>query len=171
MYRDIVVARSTDDGQTFDTTQVSADGWAIDACPVTGPALCLDSLDRVHVVWFTGGDDRPGLYYARSSDHGSSYSPRKLLDPDQKLGRHAQTVGQPTRTILVAWEDQLEGGPVTYFGVIDPRTGLKRTGLAHPRLSYPTLAGNNDVVIVAGAAGNDLQIVVEPIADGASRRK
>jgi len=171
MYRDIVVARSTDAGKSFATTRVSADGWDINACPVTGPALCLDSRDQVHVVWFTGGGDKPGLYYASSGDHGSSYSPRKLLDPDQKLGKHAQAVAQPDGQLLVAWDDQLEG-PVTFFGVLDPRTGLTRRSRAHERLSYPTLAANKAIAIIAGLSGaNDVLLVIEPLKGEAPTRK
>jgi hypothetical protein len=171
MYRDIVVARSTDAGISFKTTTVSADGWDINACPVTGPALCVDSSDQVHVVWFTGGGEKPGLYYATSGDHGSSYLPRKLLDPDQKLARHAQAIAQPDGKILVAWDDQLEG-PVTFLGVLDPGSGLKRRTLANQRLSYPTLAANNDVAIVAGLAGsNEVLLTIEPIASKPSTRK
>lgn len=171
MYRDIVVARSTDAGVSFKTTTVSADGWDINACPVTGPALCVDARDQVHVVWFTGGGEKPGLYYATSGDHGSSYSPRKLLDPDQRLGKHAQAVARPDGKILVAWDDQLEG-PVTFFGALDPSTGLKRRTLARERLSYPTLAANKDIAIVAGLSGsNDVLFILEPIAGEASTQK
>ncbi len=171
MYRDIVVGRSTDAGKSFKTTSVSADGWAINACPVTGPALCLDSQDQVHVVWFTGGGNRPGLYHATSADHGSSYSPRKLLDPDQNLGKHAQAIPQPNGKILVAWDDHLDG-PVTFFGVLDPRAGLMRRSVAHSRLSYPTLAANRELAIIAGLAnGNDVLLVLESMDDEASTRK
>ncbi|MEK6299102.1 MAG: sialidase family protein [Acidobacteriota bacterium] len=171
MYRDIIVARSADAGRSFETTTVSADGWDINACPVSGPALCLDSRDQVHVVWFTGGGDRPGLYYSTSGDHGASYSPRKLLDPDQRLGKHAQAVAQPGGKILVAWDDQLDG-PVTFFGVLDPRTGLKRRSPAHARLSFPTLAANKEFAIVAGLAGaGEVMFVLEPLAGDSSPRK
>lgn len=168
MYRDIVVARSTDAGKSFETIRVSADGWDIDACPVTGPALCVDSRDQIHVVWFTGGGEKPGLYYASSGDHGFSYSPRRMLDPDQKLGKHAQAIAQNGK-ILVAWDDQL-GGPVTFFGVLDPRSGLQRRSRAHERLSYPTLAANDAFAIVAGLSGtNEIQVIMESLA-GAMRR-
>lgn len=159
MYRDIVVGRSTDAGKTFHATKVSADGWDINACPVTGPALCVDSRDQVQVVWFTGGGEKPGLYYTTSADHGASYLPRKLLDPDQKLGRHAQAIAEPDGKILVAWDDQLEG-PVTFFGVLDPRVGLLRKSVAHERLSYPTLAVNKNIAIVAGLAGSNEVLLI-----------
>jgi len=167
MYRDIVVARSTDGGVSFRTTTVSADGWNINACPVTGPALCVDARDQIHVIWFTGGGEKPGLYYAMSDDRGQSYSPRRLLDPDQKLGKHAQTIAQADGTILVAWDDNNEG-PVTFFGILDPRTGLKRRSLARERLSYPTLAANKEVAVVAGLSGsNDVMFIIEELASNA----
>lgn len=169
MYRDIMVARSADGGRSFETTRVHADSWDIDACPVTGPALCVDSEDHVNVIWFTGAGERPGLYYATSGDHGLTYSPRRLLDPDQNLGRHAHAVAQTDGKIFVAWDDQVEGS-VTFFGILDPRIGLKRKSPAEKRLSYPTLAANKDYAVVAGLDGaNDVRIVLQPIS-GESRR-
>jgi hypothetical protein len=163
MYRDIVVARSTDGGVSFKTTTVSGDGWNINACPVTGPALCVDARDQVHVVWFTGGGEKPGLYYAMSEDRGQSYSARRLLDPDQRLGKHAQVVAHIDGTILVAWDDNNEG-PVTFFGILEPRTGLKRRSVARERLSYPTLAANKNVAVVAGLSGtNDVTFIIEQL--------
>lgn len=164
MHRDIVVARSTDAGISFKTTTVSADRWDINACPVTGPALSVDLRDQIHVIWFTGGSEKPGLYYATSEDNGESYSPRKLLDPNQKLGKRAQSIAQADGSILVAWDDTQEG-PVTFFGVLDPRSGLRRRSVAHVRLSYPTLAANKNVAVVAGLSGNnDVKVVVEQLS-------
>src|SRR5262249_52767729 len=83
MYRDIVLARSSDGGGSFSVSTVSSDGWEIDACPVSGPAVCIDR-GRITVLWFTGGEPRPGLYYSVSDDNGKSFSKRTLLDENQK---------------------------------------------------------------------------------------
>ncbi|HSO73908.1 MAG TPA: sialidase family protein, partial [Blastocatellia bacterium] len=163
MYRDIIVARSIDAGRTFKTTRVSADGWDVNACPVTGPALCVDSEDRITVLWFTGDERAPGLYYTYSVDHGEGYASRKRLDPDQKLGKHAQAIPQPDGKILVAWDDQLDR-PVTFLGVLDTSLGMMRKRMIHSRLSYPTLAANGVSAIVAGLAnGNAVRFVLESI--------
>jgi hypothetical protein len=171
MYRDIIVARSDDAGRTFKTTRVSADGWDVNACPVTGPALCVDSGDRITVLWFTGDERAPGLYYTSSVDHGYAYAPRTRLDPDQKLGKHAQAIPQPDGKILVAWDDQLDR-PVTFVGVLDPRLGMMRKRVTHSRLSYPTLAANGVSAIVAGLAnGNDVRFVLESMKDDPPTQK
>jgi hypothetical protein len=163
MYRDIIVARSDDAGRTFKTSRVSADRWDVNACPVSGPALCVDSGDRITVLWFTGDERAPGLYYTSSIDHGDTYAPRKRLDPDQKLGKHAQAIPQPDGKILVAWDDQLDI-PVTFFGVLDTSLGMMRKRVTQPRLSYPTLAANGVSAIVAGLTnGNDVRFVLESI--------
>ena len=94
MYRDIILARSTDGGRSFQTNTVSEDQWDVNACPVAGPALVIDKQDRVGVIWFAGGGERPGLYYAISNDHGISFSSRKYLDEDLKLGKHATGDGE-----------------------------------------------------------------------------
>jgi hypothetical protein len=150
MYRDIVVARSQDDGKTFSMIKVSADGWEIDACPVTGPALCIDTLDRVTVVWFVGDEKQPGLYYTTSTDHGATYSARKLLDPDQKMGKHAQAVALGDGNILVAWDDWAQK-PVSLWGVLSPKAGLLRKSAARENVSYPVAAISNGITLIVGA--------------------
>jgi hypothetical protein len=53
--------------------RVSVDEWDIDACPHHGPSLALGG-GTYHVAWFTLGRIRQGLFYARSTDGGRSFS-------------------------------------------------------------------------------------------------
>ena len=148
-YRDIVVASSTDGGKTFATTRVSDDHWDINACPVTGPALCVDKRDRLTVVWFTGGE-RPGLYFSTSSDHGRSFAPRRLLDAEQKMGKHAQAVASDGGKILVAWDDVTDKS-VIYWGALDPAAGLLERRMAGNDAAYPVIAIAGKIALIAGA--------------------
>jgi hypothetical protein len=149
MYRDIILARSDDGGRSFATTVVSNDGWEINACPVAGPALAVDEAGRVTVIWFTGAEGRPGLYYAVSSDGGKRFSARRLLDPDQKMGKRAQAAARPDGTLFVAWDDMAHH-PATFWGVLDPRTGRLKKIESHEGVSYPTVARNDLVAVIAG---------------------
>ncbi len=66
--RDIVVAQSTDDGNTFlDPVRVAADNWEFEGCPHNGPYLVVDESEQLHVTWFTGKAGFAGNYYATGS--------------------------------------------------------------------------------------------------------
>ena len=54
--------------------RISVDDWKTDACPHQGPNLALSAAGTYHVSWFTSGSVRKGLFYARSSDGGRTFS-------------------------------------------------------------------------------------------------
>jgi hypothetical protein len=53
MFRDIAVARSDDGGKTFRPAAVNHDGWELNACPIDGGTMTIDTTDHLHVIWFT----------------------------------------------------------------------------------------------------------------------
>lgn len=63
--RDHAVATFLRDG-TVSLVRVSADDWKADACPHHGPSLAIAPDGTRHVVWFTAGAARKGLFYASS---------------------------------------------------------------------------------------------------------
>jgi hypothetical protein len=159
MCRDIVVARSQD-GRSFTPTIVSRDGWEVTGCPVAGPALSIDERGDIVAVWFTGGGERPGLYFSVSLDGGMTWSARRLLDPDQRLGKHAQAVAAGRR-ILIAWDD-VGDTKLTAWGLLDPRRGTLDKIAAREGISFPTVAASGRLACVAGieAAGADVRHTV-----------
>lgn len=88
--RDHMVAKLSADASRATATRVSDDDWAINSCPHHGPSLAIDASGAWHVVWFTKGKKRQGLFYARSLDDGKSFS-----DPE-KFGDDARAPGHPT---------------------------------------------------------------------------
>lgn len=54
--------------------RLSHDNWEIDACPHHGPALSIAPDGAYHAVWFSNAPEMRGLFYARSSDQGKSFS-------------------------------------------------------------------------------------------------
>jgi hypothetical protein len=158
-YRDILVASSQDGGKTFSTTRVSSDGWEINACPITGPALCLDKQNRLTVIWFVGGGDHPGLYFATSIDHGKSFAPRRLLDAEQKMGKHAQAVAGEDGRVLVAWDDVADKA-VTLWGTLDPKTGQLKKRAASDDVTYPVIAIANQTTLIAGVRAATRELFV-----------
>jgi hypothetical protein len=150
MVRDIVLAASQDGGKTFAKTTVHQDGWEVNACPVAGPALSVDARGQVAITWFTGGGERPGLYYALSADHGVSFSPRRLLSPNQKMGKHSQTAVITQDRMLVAWDDVADT-TLTRWGLLDLKElRLQELGVQEGA-SFPVVAISRQTALIAAA--------------------
>ena len=52
--RDMYIGRSTDNGKTYRTAKLGQDTWKLDACPMDGGAVGLDSKARIKSVWRRG---------------------------------------------------------------------------------------------------------------------
>jgi hypothetical protein len=86
--RDMAVQSSTDRGKSWSPpVPVSEDGWRIDGCPHSGPALALTG-GQLHVAWYSEGEGVPRLYWTRSPAGQLAFEPRRrlseaLLDANQ----------------------------------------------------------------------------------------
>ena len=116
--RPVVVFRNIFDGGvrdhaivTFDgpatpgkVHRVSEDDWQINACPHHGPSLSISAAGTYHVAWYTNGKVRKGLFYARSSDGGQTFSsPIPIGRPDHNPTRPYVIAG-PHETAMV-WKE------------------------------------------------------------------
>jgi hypothetical protein len=54
--------------------KLPSDHWVTDVCPHQGPSLAISASKVLHATWFTMGEKRSGLFYARSRDQGVSFS-------------------------------------------------------------------------------------------------
>jgi hypothetical protein len=143
MLRDIAVARSDDGGNTFKPSVVSHDGWELNACPIDGATMTIDSADRIHVVWFTQTGEMPRLYIAWSVDHGASFSKPALFDSSQKLAKHAHIVAVPGNRVLLAWDD-VNGASIVKWGFFDSGTRSMKVLGTRVEASYPIVALSGD---------------------------
>ena len=85
-------------------TRVSVDNWHLNGCPHQGPSLAVSQSGTYHVVWSTQGDARKGLFYARSTDGGKTFSqPMALGAADRELSRPYVTA--MPGTVWLAWKD------------------------------------------------------------------
>ncbi|HKP88318.1 MAG TPA: sialidase family protein [Blastocatellia bacterium] len=148
MYRDIMLARSRDGGKTFAQTVVSYDKWEIDGCPVAGPSFSFDKKGGLTVVWFMGGGERPGLYYATSTDGGKSFSPRRPMDSSQQMGKHAHTALLSDGRLFVAW-DYAANKASSAWGMLDTQKGLIEKSGDQSGVTYPVAAASGQVRVVA----------------------
>ncbi len=78
------------------------DEWQIDACPHHGGGLAVDGHGALHLVWFTQGKTRQGLFYKRIVD-GRETSPMALGDSAVQAG-HA-TVAAAGSMVLITWRE------------------------------------------------------------------
>jgi hypothetical protein len=84
--------------------RVSEDNWQIEGCPHHGPSLAVDATGGFHVAWFSGGGVRTGLFYARSTDQGASFTaPLRIGAPDRQNARPA-LLATPAALYLV-WKE------------------------------------------------------------------
>jgi hypothetical protein len=68
--------------------RVSIDDWKLEACPHQGPSLAIAPDGSEHVAWFTDGNARKGLFYARAdSADGAFGPPLALSSPDRQPAR------------------------------------------------------------------------------------
>jgi hypothetical protein len=109
--RDVVVARSTDGGETWDEpVRPRRDGWVFPGCPHAGPSLRVDSAGTVHVAWWTGKTGEAGVYYARSDDQGRSFRAQPLAVGKTSRPAHVQLGLAPAGPIVV-WDDGQSAEP------------------------------------------------------------
>ena len=62
--------------------RVSDDDWKTDACPHHGPSIAVSGTGKFHVVWYTQGKRRAGVFYANSSNQGLTYSKPSPIGAD-----------------------------------------------------------------------------------------
>jgi len=82
--------------------RVTDDEWRIDACPHHGGGLAVDARGALHLVWFTQGKTRQGLFYKRIAD-GRESAPMALGNPAVQAGHAA--VAAAGSTVLLTWRE------------------------------------------------------------------
>jgi hypothetical protein len=153
--REIVVARSNDRGTTWgEPVRVQNDGWQVDACPHAGPALAVDSQQRLHVTWWSGKEGAAGVFYARSDDGGKSFTHVAPLGTAQfSQPAHVQLSVGDSGVVAVAWDDGTLQTPRIALRVSrDGGSGFAPTRYISAEgraASFPVLALNGKELTVA----------------------
>ncbi|MDH4108133.1 MAG: exo-alpha-sialidase [Gammaproteobacteria bacterium] len=83
--------------------RATVDGWRIDACPHHGPAMSRAGGGRFHLAWFTGGDERKGIYYGRYDLPAGSLENVRSVASSASAG-HPSLAGSADRPVL-AWKE------------------------------------------------------------------
>lgn len=82
--------------------RVSDDDWRIDACPHHGGGIAVDGRDALHLVWFTNGSKRQGLFYKRISGAAET-PPLAFGSPDAQAGHPSVVAARDL--VLIAWRE------------------------------------------------------------------
>jgi hypothetical protein len=110
--RDHAMVRLTAEGPETTVRRVTADDWAIAACPHHGPGLAFGSLGIAHIVWFTGaGPQGPGAFYGRLSAAGHIVGTPIRLGSARPSTGHA-VVAAEGDIVTVAWKEGDSRGAV-----------------------------------------------------------
>ena len=155
--RNIVVARSEDNGKTFGTPRpVHDDGWVIDGCPHAGPSIQVDASGRLHVIWWTGKAGAAGVWYASSDDGQRFTAPVALGVAPQSMPAHVQLAVSPRGRVLATWDDGTVRTPRVLVrmsadrgATFGPAIQLSTAGQAG---EFPVIGVSGDSVIVAWTA-------------------
>jgi hypothetical protein len=84
--------------------RISVDDWAIDACPHHGPTLAINDTGTFHTAWFTSGEARKGLFYARSADGGAHFTaPLPIGDASRRATR--PYLAASGDTVRLVWKE------------------------------------------------------------------
>ena len=173
--RDIAFTVSRDGGRSFaEPVRVSEDEWQIEGCPENGPALTVDSRNRIHVVWPTLVRGPQGehlqLFYASSAD-GRTFTPRTAL-PTVGDAFHPHVVTTADGGLLAAWDELANGKRVVKMARLASPGGRERfepigdsgdmSGL------YPALAATREHAVLAWSqrTGEESRIAVKNLPPG-----
>jgi hypothetical protein len=91
------------DGKS-DIQRVTHDNWIIEACPHHGPALSVARDGVFHFVWFDNAPHADGLFYARSTDEGKTFSTPIKIGNDAHQPGHADVLSLGSDVWLV-WKE------------------------------------------------------------------
>jgi len=99
--------------------RVSVDDWKTDACPHHGPSLAISPDGAYHVAWFTNGRARRGLFYARSTDGGRTFSDPM---PFGRPGASHPDLAAVEGTLWLAWKE-VDGETTTVLAMASHDNG------------------------------------------------
>jgi hypothetical protein len=101
--RDHAFAAVDTEGVTMPMRRATDDDWYIEGCPHHGPALASAGDNSFDLAWFTNGDKRRGVYYARFRPDDNDLVRLTAVSTDASAG-HPSLARMPGR-LLLAWKE------------------------------------------------------------------
>ena len=156
--RDIAVARSDDNGETFgEPVRVSEDGWKIDACPDDGPAMVADGHGRLHLAWPTlvdGSRPRKAIFYATRHENGR-FTPRLRVDDGAGDPGHSQIASDEHGHTAIVWDELAMGVRRIVLRQVVEGTLSMRQHFDDRGASYPDVVAADGAWVVVWATQSE----------------
>lgn len=167
--RDFAIAR-LDGGPVL---RVTDDAWEIDGCPHHGGGIAVDGHGNLHIVWFTGGEKRKGIFHRRIAGTDFSKADARLdMSAPLPLGDPARQAGHPAVAaagdrILLAWRE-FDGQRFSAWAMFSADAGAswgapQKLAEAAQQADYPLpLIDARQALVVWNAAAEGLRVL--PVA-------
>lgn len=147
--RDMAVIRKVD-GRWTAPSRLHEDGWAIDFCPVNGPALGAVG-DTVAAVWFTAAQGMPRVNLVFSTDAGATFGKPVRIDGGQPTGRVDVELLDGNRA-LVSWIERVKEGATEVRARVIRRDGTMEKPVVITPTAATRASGFPRMTRVAGGA-------------------
>jgi hypothetical protein len=172
--RDMVVARSVDGGMTFNSpNKIANDSFVFGGCVHVGAPMVEDSKGNIHVVWYTGAQDHPGIYYAYSTDNATSFSkPIPVLTGEWVPPLRSDIAVDEKDNIWITWEDsfgltaldekwKFENTSATiHLGKIENNTLISYPPVNSENGREPSIGTGNNLVAVLWNGDNSIDLSI-----------
>lgn len=142
--RDHALMRLAPDGNAGPAVRVAVDEWKIEACPHHGPSVATSGSGAIHAAWYTDGAVRQGVFLARSTDNGQSFSePMRLgsLDNAPSHPRLASAGG----ALWAVWKE-FDGERTVIAGIVSADDGASWSA---PKTLAATADASDQPLLVA----------------------
>ncbi len=154
---EIYYKRSTDEGSTWGATKRIT--W--NSGGSVHPAIAIDSNNNLHVVWHDWTPGNPEIYYKRSTDGGSTWSPTKRLTWNSSSSRYPAIAIDSNNNLHVVWEDSIPGNSEIYY---KRSTDGGSTWGATKRLTWTS--GDSAYPAIAIDSNNNVHVVWHDLTPG-----
>ncbi len=115
---DIYMAKSTNSGSSFGGIDTRVDDTGATSSKQTKPSIDVDTSGGLHIVWTDTRNDNQDIYYASSTDGGTTFNVYKRVDD---TGTETSTQQDPaivvssSALVCIAWKDGRNGNQDIYF--------------------------------------------------------
>ncbi len=108
---EIYFKKSTDGGANWTTNMrlTYNTGWSY------GPDIAVDSLGRLHVVWFDSTTGDHEIYYKKSSNGGTNWTASRQLTNNAGLSYCPRIAAFSTNSLHLVWSDSTPGVTEIYY--------------------------------------------------------
>jgi hypothetical protein len=147
------VARSDRNGGF--TAPVRANDIDGDAAPHAGSSLAVDQAGRLHVAWYTGAAERPGIHAAVSIDGGATFGePQPIMTGEWVPPSQVKLAALPDGRVAATWDDRRSGSAETLIAFADAATGAVSTNTVSFAGASPAIASAGATTVAAWLDGD-----------------